>query len=88
MEEIDQLNNLQGVQGTIILRMPDTILRTTFDDDQTSKIIKASLPFVQLCQKSINTVQLGSVRSMKREIVFTLEQDCLILTVINMGSKK
>lgn len=79
MEILESINQTEGVSGSVVLQADNTVVRSSFDSDQTAKIVKAVLPFIQRTKKVLKNVQIGSVRSARREIVFAVDADKTVI---------
>ena len=79
MEILESINQSEGVSGSVVLQSDNTVVRTSFDSEQTAKIVKAVLPFVQRTKKVLKNMQLGSVRSARRELIFAVDADKTVI---------
>lgn len=79
MEILESINQTEGVSGSVVMQSDNTVVRTSFDSEQTAKIVKAVLPFVQRTKKVLKNVQLGSVRSARRELIFAVDADKTVI---------
>ena len=79
MEILESINQTEGVSGSVILQSDNTIIRSSFDSDQTARIVKAVIPFIQRTRKVLKNVQIGSVRSARRELIFAVDADKTVI---------
>ena len=56
MEILESINQTEGVSGSVILQSDNTVIRSSFDSDQTARIVKAVIPFIQRTKKVLKNV--------------------------------
>ncbi|CAL5978710.1 Dynein_light chain [Hexamita inflata] len=72
---VDRISKHPGVIGIMVLLSDGTVLRSTFNNEETTKYSKILLPFAQLSISSIrdvdptNELTFQKIQSDKREII-------------------
>ncbi|TNJ30485.1 Dynein light chain [Giardia muris] len=90
---IKRISGHPGVQGLLVLMDDGTVIRSTFDDEMTSKYSKLVSTYTILSRSSIrdidpaNELNYVRIRSDKRELVCIPEGKYFIIVVTSMDAE-
>ena len=90
---VDRISKHPGVEGIMVLHPDGTALKTTFDNENTTKYSKLILPFAQLSTTSIrdidpkNELTFAKINSVDWEIIIIPSEVYYVIAFIKNAKK-